>query len=90
MLRIVTAYDEGAEKEFARLRRKKWHPWQFVAVAEVDGDVSLEEQAAGKMWAVEKKGGPYIEGFHDFGEIDAGAFLRFYNAAPGGNRSRTS
>lgn len=128
MIRIVTAYDEGAEKEFARLKRKKWHSSQFiaagewsespfhqgrekfgvratadrkfwallnisfptriVAVAEVDGDVSVEELAAEMMWAVEEKDGPYIDGFHDFGEIDEDAFVKFYNAALHRSRSR--
>jgi hypothetical protein len=123
MIRIVTAYDEGAGNELARLRRKKWYSWDFVvagewsespfhegkekfgvratadqrfwslvnvsfptrivAVAEVDREVSVEEIAAEMMSAVKEKGGPYIDGVHDYGEIDADAFLRFYNAARG-------
>lgn len=121
MIRIVTAYDNGAADEFARLRKKRWFsrdfvvagewsespfhqgkekfavgatadrkfwallnvsfPTRIVAVAEVDQDVSVEEIAAEMMRAVEEKGGPYIEGVHDWGEIDAEAFLEFYNAA---------
>ena len=128
MIRIVTAYDDGAEEEFARLKRKKWHSWHFVvagewsespfhqgkekfgvratadrrfwsllnvsfptrivAVAEVDREVSVEEMAAELMWAVKEKGGPYIDGVHDYGEIDADAFLGFYSAARGRYRSR--
>lgn len=56
-------------------------PTRIVAVAEVDRDVSVEEIAAELMWAVEEKCGPYIDGVHDYGEVDAEAFLKFYAAA---------
>ena len=121
MIRIVTAFEDGATDEFARLKRKRWRSWHFivagewsqspfhqgkekfgvratedqrfwsllnvsfptriVAVAEVDRNVSVEEVAAEMMWAVEEKGGPYIDGVHDWGEIDAQAFLEFYGVA---------
>lgn len=60
MIRIVTAYDNGTEEEFARLRRKKWHSWHFVVAGEWSESPSHEGKekfgvratADGRFWSL--------------------------------------
>lgn len=82
-------YHQGKQKFAVRgtADRRTWalldvsFPVRIVAVAVADRELSVEEAAGEMMWAVQAKGGPYVEFFDHYGDIDDDALWRFYDAA---------
>lgn len=82
-------YHQGKQKFAVRgtADRRTWalldvfFPVRIVAVAVADRELSVEEAAGEMMWAVREKDGPYVDGVHDYGDVDPVALWRFHDAA---------